>query len=66
MEGALGGLLKSLLHTAGMNEAVEATVWVQASRECDGEACKAAPAAVMYASGVVAGHRVKLSTQVSR
>ena len=39
---------------------------VQAGRECGGGTCKGAPAAVMSASGVVAGHRVKLSTQVSR
>ena len=66
VEGALGGLLKGLLHTVDMKEAVGATVWVQAGRECGGRTCKAAPAAVMSASGVVAGHRVKLSTQVSR
>ena len=58
-------MLKGLLHTVAMKDAVGATVWVQAGREYGGRTFKAAPAAVMSASGVVAGHRVKLSTQVS-
>ena len=36
VEGALGGLLKGLLHTAGMKEAVGATVWSRLAESAAG------------------------------